>query len=154
MEGAHPDTLRTESNNLIHSLTHLPGCLVRKCDRQDIPWVHTYLIVNPEDNEKNCLSVLQVEIETDRDLELAGRLSAGILTPNGKFYAGDCYIPDSSGRLPSETLHEVPAGVRRVYFVSTVPRRLAKKAVSFSFACMRMVQNIRCRFPRGLWNLC
>ena len=47
MEGAHPDTLRTESNNLIHSLTHLPGCLVRKCDRQDIPWVHTYLIDQP-----------------------------------------------------------------------------------------------------------
>lgn len=130
-EVAAGDTLHLEGG--VSVCVEQPGFLNSLMPFGTVIGVHTYLIVNPEDNEKNCLSVLQVEIETDRDLELAGRLSAGILTPNGKFYAGDCYIPDSSGRLPSETLHEVPAGVRRVYFVSTVPRRLAKKSGEFQF---------------------
>ncbi len=39
MERGDPDALRAKADEVIHALTHLPGRLIGKGNRQDIPWI-------------------------------------------------------------------------------------------------------------------
>ena len=44
MERADPDALRTKLHLLIHTLPHFSCCLIGKCNRHDIPWVHALIL--------------------------------------------------------------------------------------------------------------
>ena len=61
-EVAAGDTLHLEGG--VSVCVEQPGFLNSLMTFGKVIGVHTYLIVNPEDNEKNFISVLQVEIET------------------------------------------------------------------------------------------
>ena len=43
MEGRHPDALGTKSHQLVHTFSHLLGCLVGKSDSKDVPWIDPHL---------------------------------------------------------------------------------------------------------------
>ena len=44
MEGGDPDAVRAYAHNILHTLLHLPRCLVGKGDCHNIPWVYPQFI--------------------------------------------------------------------------------------------------------------
>ena len=72
MESGDPDALGAVSDEVIDTGPHLSGRLVRECDGQDVPWVHTALIDQIDSDEHSpaiirvnaILSTLDVFYET------------------------------------------------------------------------------------------
>ena len=50
MEGRDPYALRAKTYELVNSLSHFSGCLVRKSNGQDIPRIYIFLIYQITDS--------------------------------------------------------------------------------------------------------
>jgi hypothetical protein len=81
MESTDPHTLSAFSDQLIYTTAHLSSRLIGKCDRQNIPWIHTALpnqIGNPM-RQNSCLSGSGTCQNQKRSFRMTDSLSLGII---------------------------------------------------------------------------